>query len=150
MDMMFRSVYFRIDSRGILRLPGPIAPGTAKTTTSSTATSTALSPIAVDLSAASSVSTPASSSSPLSRHTMSSMSVGSDDSGSSDLTLYYCLNCDTRNGLGLDDLTFVSSTKYSSDEESIENITPLAATRAARRQIYAIINLHTGLEISEG
>jgi hypothetical protein len=81
---------------------------------------------------------------------MSSMSVGSDDSGSSDLTSYYCLNFDTRHGLGSDDTPFVCSAKYSSDEESIDNITMATASKAAHHQIYAIIKPHTGVELSEG
>ena len=78
------------------------------------------------------------------------MSVGSDDSGSSDLTSYYCLNCDTRHELGSDASPFVCSAKYSSDEESIDNIAPIAAARAAHHQICVIINPQTGVEISEG
>jgi hypothetical protein len=78
------------------------------------------------------------------------MSVGSDDSGSSDLTSYYCLNCDTRNRLGSDASPFACSTKYSSDEESIGNVTPIAATQAAHHQICVIINPQTGDVISGG
>ncbi|KAK1631461.1 hypothetical protein QYE76_005776 [Lolium multiflorum] len=69
------------------------------------------------------------------------MSVGSDDSMSSDLTLYYCLNCDTRHGLGSDDTTFVCSANYSSDEESIDNFTGTATWKVAHHQICAILNL---------
>jgi hypothetical protein len=50
------------------------------------------------------------------------MSVGSDDSGSSDLTSYYFLNCDTGHGQGSKDTPFVCSAGCSSDEESIGSI----------------------------
>ncbi|KAK1613855.1 hypothetical protein QYE76_019372 [Lolium multiflorum] len=150
MDMTFGSVHFRVDSVGVLRLPDPIAPGKARTTTSSTATSAASSPITVDPSAVSSMSTPTSSSSSSSRCTMSSMTVGSDDSRSSDLMSYYCLNCDTRLDLGSDASPFICSAKYSSDKGSIDNVIPIAATRAAHHQICVIINPQTGVEISEG
>ena len=122
LDMTFGSVHYCVDAEGILRLPDPFAPSTSKTATSSTAASTASSPITVDLSAALSASTPTSSPSTSSRRSTSSMSVGSDDSASSDLTSYYCLNCDTRHGLGSDDTPFVCSARYSSDEESIGSI----------------------------
>jgi hypothetical protein len=56
----------------------------------------------------SSTSTPSSSPSTPRRST-SSMSVGFDDSMSSDLTSYYCLHCDSRHGLGSDDTSFVYS-----------------------------------------
>jgi hypothetical protein len=78
------------------------------------------------------------------------MSVGSDDSGSSDLTSYYYLNYDTRHGLGSDDTPFVYSAKYSFDKQSIDNITVEAASKAAHHHVYSIINPHRGVEISEG
>jgi hypothetical protein len=53
------------------------------------------------------------------------MSVGSDDSESSDLTSYYCLDCDTRHELGSDASPFVCGIKYSSDKESIASATSL-------------------------
>jgi hypothetical protein len=78
------------------------------------------------------------------------MAVGSDDSGSSDLTSYYCLNCDTKHGLGSDDTPFVYGAKYSSNEESIDSITKATTWKAAHHQIYAIINPATGGELSGG
>jgi hypothetical protein len=68
------------------------------------------------------------------------MSVGSDDSGSSDLTSYYCINCDTRDGLGSEDTLFICSAEYSSDGESIDNIPRADTWEVARHQIYAILN----------
>jgi hypothetical protein len=68
------------------------------------------------------------------------MSVGSDDSASFDLTAYYCLNCDTKHGLGLDDTPFVCNARYSSDEESIDNIARAATWRVMHHQIYTILN----------
>jgi hypothetical protein len=78
------------------------------------------------------------------------MFVGSDDSASSDLMSYYCLNCDTRHGLGSADTSFVCSAKYSSDEESIDSITRTATWRVAHHQIYAILNSVNGEGPSEG
>jgi hypothetical protein len=80
------------------------------------------------------------------------MSVGSDDSGSSDLTSYYCIGCDTWDELGPDAPPFVCGVKYSSDEESIGNdndIIRLPAARVARYQISAIDPV-TGVEILSG
>jgi hypothetical protein len=48
------------------------------------------------------------------------MFVESDDSKSSGLTSYNCIDCDTRHELGSDAAPFVCSVKYSSDEESID------------------------------
>jgi hypothetical protein len=39
---------------------------------------------------------------------------------------------------------------YSSDEESIDNITMAAASKVVYHQVYAIINPHMGVELSEG
>ncbi len=80
------------------------------------------------------------------------MSVGSDDSGSSDLTSYYCIGCDARHELGSDAPPFVCGTKYSSDEESIGNtssIIRVPASLPARYQIFAIDPV-TGVEIPPG
>jgi hypothetical protein len=68
------------------------------------------------------------------------MSIGSDDSMSSDLTSYCCLNCDTRHGLSSDDTSFVCSANYSSGEESIDSIARTATWKVAHHQIYAILN----------
>jgi hypothetical protein len=78
------------------------------------------------------------------------MSVGSDDSGSSDLTSYYFLNCDTGHGQGSKDTPFVCSAGCSSDEESIGSIARAATWEAARHLVYDIINHVTGDETSEG
>jgi hypothetical protein len=78
------------------------------------------------------------------------MSVGSDDSGSSDPTSYYCNNCDTRHELGSKDTPFIYNAGYSSDGESIDNIPKATTWEADRHQIYAILSPITGEEISEG
>jgi hypothetical protein len=125
-DMTIGSVHFRVNSGGVLRLLDLITSGAATAMTSWTATSIALSPTAADLSAAP-TSTPTCSSFLPSRCTMSTMSVGSDGSGSSDLTSYYCLDCDTRHELGSDASAFVCGIKYSSNGESTDehnNSTP--------------------------
>jgi hypothetical protein len=57
--------------------------------------------------------------------TMTTMSIGSDDSVSSDLTSYYCFDCDTRHEFGSDASPFVCGIKYSSDKESIASATSL-------------------------
>jgi hypothetical protein len=49
--MMFLSVHYCVDAEDILRMPDPFAPSTSRTVASSTAASTASSPITVDLSA---------------------------------------------------------------------------------------------------
>jgi hypothetical protein len=77
------------------------------------------------------------------------MSVGSDNFGSSDLTSYYCLNCDSRHELELDASPFVCDIKYSSDEE-LGNIVPLNTMQAAHQQTCVIINAPTGAEIPAG
>jgi hypothetical protein len=81
------------------------------------------------------------------------MSVGSDDSGSSDLTSFYCIGCDARHELGSDAPPFVCGTKYSSDEESVDNhgdIIRLPAARLARYQVSIIIDPVTGVETPAG
>jgi hypothetical protein len=60
------------------------------------------------------------------------MTVGSDDSGSSDLTSYYCFDCDTKHELGSDTAPFVCGIEYSSDRESIgKHNVSLAVARPA-------------------
>jgi hypothetical protein len=71
----------------------------------------------------------------------SNNSVRSDDSGCSDLTSYYFLDCDIKHELGSDALPFVSGIKYSSDEESVGNngdITRVPASHLPHYQISAI------------
>jgi hypothetical protein len=65
---------------------------------------------------------------------------------SSDPTSYYCLNCDTRHGLGSDDTPFICSGNYSSGEESIDNIARRATWRVTHHQIYAILESVNGDE----
>jgi hypothetical protein len=81
------------------------------------------------------------------------MSVGSDDSGSSDLTSCYCLDCDTTHDLGSDALPFVCGTKYSSDEEIISkdniDIGHVPASQLARYHVFAIDPV-MGVEIPTG
>jgi hypothetical protein len=78
---------------------------------------------------------------------MSTLSIEYDDSESSDLMSYYCLDCDTRNELGFDTPPFVCGTVYSSDEESIskrnDNIL-LSAARPAQRQVFVTFGSETG------
>jgi hypothetical protein len=81
------------------------------------------------------------------------MSIGSDDSESSDLTSYYSMGCDTRHELGSDAPPFVCDVKYSSDEESINNhgdIIPLSVARLARYQVCVTFDPEIGAEIPEG
>jgi hypothetical protein len=77
------------------------------------------------------------------------MPVGSDDSESSDLTSYYCIDCDTRNELGSDALPFVCGIKYSCNDERIGNhgeIIPLSAAQLAHYQVCITFDLETGTE----
>ena len=71
----------------------------------------------------------------------SELSVGSDDSGSSDLTSYYCLDCDVRHDLGSDATPFVCDSNYFSNDDNVREIQALArvpAPAVARYQIFAI------------
>jgi hypothetical protein len=68
------------------------------------------------------------------------MSVGSDDSSSSKLTSYYCLNCDTRHGLGSTDTPFICNAQYLSGEDSIDSTILRTNQRAARHQVYVANN----------
>ncbi|KAK1649988.1 hypothetical protein QYE76_067793 [Lolium multiflorum] len=139
LDMTFGNVHYCVDVEGVLWLPDSFAPSTSRTLASSAAGSTTSTPVSVNLSTMLSASTPTSSPSSSPRRSTSSMSVGSDDSASSDLTSYYCLNCDTRHGLGSDDMPFFCSAKYSSDEESVDSIARAATWSMAHHQIYALI-----------
>jgi hypothetical protein len=140
MDMMFGSVHYCINTEGILRLPDPIVSNSARTPSSSATGSTASTPVPVNLLTELSAST--TSSLPLTpRQSISSMSVGFDDSMSSALTSYYCSNCDTWHGLGSDDTPFVCSANYSSDEESIDSGAARTATwKVTHHEIYVILN----------
>jgi hypothetical protein len=68
---------------------------------------------------------------------------------SSDMTSYYCLNCDTRHGLGSDDTLFICNANYSSGEESIDIVARTTTWRVAHHQIYAILNAADGGEEGE-
>ncbi|KAK1695964.1 hypothetical protein QYE76_012661 [Lolium multiflorum] len=64
------------------------------------------------------------------------MSVGSDNPATSELTSYYCMNCDTRHGLGSSDTPFICNAYYSSGEDSIDSITQGDTRRVAPLQVY--------------
>jgi hypothetical protein len=68
------------------------------------------------------------------------MSVESDDPTSSELTSYYCLNCDTRHGLGSSDTPFICNAQYSSGEDSIDSTVQGTTRRPAHHQVYVANN----------
>ena len=83
--------------------------------------------------------------------TSSELSVGSDDSASSDLTSYYCLDCDVRHELGSDAEPFICDSNYLTANDDIRGMHDIMRTPAAtpaRYQIYPI-DLATGNEIPE-
>ncbi|KAK1604027.1 hypothetical protein QYE76_027700 [Lolium multiflorum] len=124
MEMTFGSVHYNINSEGILRLlESPISRSTSPSASSS-----------LDLSAG--LTSPSSPSPPSTPRSASSMSVGSDDPASSELTSYYCMNCDTRHGLGSSDTPFICNAYYSSGEDSIGSITQGDTRRVAPLQVY--------------
>ncbi|KAK1668475.1 hypothetical protein QYE76_056634 [Lolium multiflorum] len=100
MEMTFGSIHYNVNSEGILRLLEPLASVSTDPNTSSS----------IDLSAGLTDSTnlPASST----PRSTSSMSVGSDDPASSEMTSFYCLHCDTRHGLGSSDTPFICNAQY--------------------------------------
>jgi hypothetical protein len=69
------------------------------------------------------------------------MSVGSDNPAPSEMTSYYCLNYDTRHGLGSSDTPFICSAQYSSGEDSVDSVAKEVTWRAARHQVYAANNI---------
>ncbi|KAK1602749.1 hypothetical protein QYE76_016411 [Lolium multiflorum] len=142
LGMMFGSVHYNINTEGILRLPEPFVSRSARTPSSPATGSTMSS--SINLSARLTASTNSSPSS--TPRSISSMLVRSDDSMSSDMTSYYCLNCDTRHGLGSYDTPFVCSAKYSSGEESIDNAARTTTWRMAHHQIYDVLNAGNGGE----
>lgn len=136
LGMTFGSVHYNVNTQGVLRLLEPfISRSARKPSSSATGSSASLS---VDLSAGLTDST--NSSSPSTPRSISSMTIGSDDSMLSDITSYYCLNCDTRHGLGSSDTPFVCSARYSSGEESIDNAVRMTTWRMARHQVYVTLN----------
>ena len=73
--------------------------------------------------------------------TFSTLSVGSDDSGSSDLTSYYCIDYDTRYDLGPGATPYVCEPNRPSNNNDIgdiHTITRVPAAEMARYLIFAI------------
>ncbi|KAK1698062.1 hypothetical protein QYE76_014759 [Lolium multiflorum] len=136
LGMTIRSVHCNINAEGVLRLLEPFAPKSARKPSPSAAGSIVSS--SIDLSASLTDST--NSSPPSTPRSISSMSTGSDDSTTSDMTSYYCLNCDTRHGLGSSDTPFIYSARYSSGEESIDIAVRKTTWKTARHQVYATLN----------
>ncbi|KAK1696300.1 hypothetical protein QYE76_012997 [Lolium multiflorum] len=122
MEMAFGSVNYNVNAEGILRLLEPRAPRSARKPLLSAA-----GPImsSIDLSAG--LTDSSGPSAPSTPRSASSMSVGSDNPAPSEMTSYYCLNCDTRHGLGSSDTPFICSAQYSSGEDSVDSIAKKAA-----------------------
>ncbi|KAK1685641.1 hypothetical protein QYE76_046489 [Lolium multiflorum] len=125
MEMTFGSVHYKVNSEGILRLLEPLA----SMSTDSSA------PSSLDLSAGLT-----DSANSLALSTASSMSVGSDDPASSEMTSYYCLHCDARHGLGSSDTPFICNAQYSSGEDSVGSIVQDTTRRTAHHQVYVANN----------
>ena len=78
-------------------------------------------------------------------------SVGSDDSESSDLTSYYCLDCDLRHDMGSAAEPFICDSNYftaNDDIRGMRDIVHAHAATQARYQIYAI-DPATGEDVPE-
>ncbi|KAK1616586.1 hypothetical protein QYE76_022103 [Lolium multiflorum] len=128
MEMTIGSVHYNINAEGILQLlESPTSGSTSPSASSS-----------LDLLAGltGSMNSPA----PSTPRSASSMSVGSNDPTSSELTSYYCLNCDARHGLGSSDTPFICNAQYSSGEDSVDNIVRGTTRRSAHHQVYAANN----------
>ncbi|KAK1669328.1 hypothetical protein QYE76_057487 [Lolium multiflorum] len=128
MEMTIGSVHYNVNAEGILQLlESPTSGSTSPSASSS-----------LDLLAGltESMSSPA----PSTPRSASSMSVGSDDPASSELTSYYCSNCDARHGLGSSDTPFICNARYSSGEDSVGSIARRATRRSAHHQVYAANN----------
>ncbi|KAK1609540.1 hypothetical protein QYE76_033213 [Lolium multiflorum] len=128
MEMTIGSVHYNVNAEGILQL---LESPTSRSTSPSASSS-------LDLLAGltGSMSSPA----PSTPRSASSMSVGSDDPTSSELTSYYCLNCDARHGLGSSDTPFICNAQYSSGEDSVDSIVQGTTRRTAHHQVYAANN----------
>ncbi|KAK1669586.1 hypothetical protein QYE76_057745 [Lolium multiflorum] len=128
MEMTIGSVHYNVNAEGILQLlESPTSGSTSPSASSS-----------LDLLAGltESMSSPA----PSTPRSASSMSVGSDDPTSSELTSYYCSNCDARHGLGSSDTPFICNARYSSGEDSVGSIARRATRRTAHHQVYVANN----------
>ncbi|KAK1660440.1 hypothetical protein QYE76_048599 [Lolium multiflorum] len=68
------------------------------------------------------------------------MSVGSDEPMTSELTSYYCSNCDAKHGLGSSDTPFICNARYSSGEDSVGSIVRRTTRRTAHHQVYVANN----------
>ncbi|KAK1651703.1 hypothetical protein QYE76_069508 [Lolium multiflorum] len=128
MEMTIGSVHYNVNAEGILQL--------LESPTSESTSPSALSSLDLLAGLTGSMSSPA----PSTPRSASSMSVGSDDPISSELTSYYCLNCDARHGLGSSDTPFICNAQYSSGEDSVDNIVRGTTRRTAHHQVYAANN----------
>ncbi|KAK1695364.1 hypothetical protein QYE76_012061 [Lolium multiflorum] len=128
MEMTIGSVHYNVNAEGILQL---LESPTSRSTSPSASSS-------LDLCAGltESMSSPA----PSTPRSASSMSVGSDEPTSSELTSYYCSNCDARHGLGSSDTPFICNARYSSGEDSVGSIARRATRRTAHHQVYVANN----------
>ena len=136
MEMTFGSVHYNVNAEGVLRLLEPYAHKSARKSPPSAAGPSMSS--SVDLSAG--LTGSSNSSWPSTPRSTSSMSVGSDNPASTEMTSYYCLNCDTRHGLGSSVTPFICGAQYSSGEDSVDNVVKEVTWRTARHQVYAANN----------
>ncbi|KAK1680934.1 hypothetical protein QYE76_041782 [Lolium multiflorum] len=128
MELTIGSIHYNVNAEGILQLlESPTSGSTSPSASSS-----------FDLLAGltESMGSPA----PSTPRSASSMSVGSDEPMSSELTSYYCSNCDARHGLGSSDTPFICNARYSSGEDSVGSIVPRTTRRTAHHQVYVANN----------
>ena len=156
MELTFGSFNYSIGSEGALRLSDRIPSGPAAAPAAPAFSSASSPTSAVQIASApppastptSSSATSSSSASSWADETFSELSVGSDDSASSDLTSYYCLDCDVHHDLGSDATPFVCDSNYSANNDNIREVqTPARAPvlAMARYQIF-VIDPATGRE----
>ncbi|KAK1695929.1 hypothetical protein QYE76_012626 [Lolium multiflorum] len=128
MEMTIGSVHYNVNAEGILQLLESPTSGSMSPSASSS----------LDLLAGltESMSSPA----PSTPRSASSMLVGSDEPMSSELTSYYCSNCDARHGLGSSDTPFICNAQYSSGEDSVGSIARRTTRRTAHHQVYVANN----------
>ncbi|KAK1617433.1 hypothetical protein QYE76_022950 [Lolium multiflorum] len=146
MEMAFGSVHYNVNAEGILRLLEPRAPRSARKPLLSVAGPIMSS--SIDLSAGLTDSTDPSA--PSTPRSTPSMSVGSDNPVPSEMTSYYCLNCDTRQGLGSSDTPFICSAQYSSGEDSVDIIVKEGTWKTTCLQVYAANNTGNARNGGEG
>lgn len=149
-NLAFGNLSFHISSQGVLRLPNRTSLGPAEPSSPTTASSTWLSPTAPAPSeiTSSSSSSPPSPSSSHDGTDSSTLSLLSNNSGSSDLTSYYCLDSDTSHDVESGPYFLCDVGINSTDDESDDDISahpPSRITHPVRYQI-VVVDPVTGID----